>query len=49
MDTVREDLARSDVDAEMTVLSPEDITEQNLDGSDEVENLRNRYYCSSEL
>ncbi|XP_047425356.1 cardiomyopathy-associated protein 5 [Mugil cephalus] len=38
---VREDLARSDVDAEMTVLTPEDITGQNLDGSDEVENLRN--------
>ncbi|XP_040915590.1 cardiomyopathy-associated protein 5 [Toxotes jaculatrix] len=41
MDTVTEDFARSDVDAEMTVLTPEDVTEQNLDAADEVENLRN--------
>ncbi|XP_018549784.1 cardiomyopathy-associated protein 5 [Lates calcarifer] len=41
MDTVTEDFARSDVDAEMTVLTPEDITEQNIDAGDEVENLRN--------
>ncbi len=43
MDALTEDLARGDVDAEMTVLTPEDITEQNLGSSDEVENLRNRY------
>lgn len=43
MDTVTEDFARSDVDAEMTVLTPEDITEQNIDAGDEVENLRNRW------
>lgn len=43
MDTLTEDFARSDVDTEMTVLTPEDITEQNLEASDDVENLRNRY------
>lgn len=42
MDALTEDLARADVDTEMTVLTPEDITEQNLGASDEVENLRNR-------
>ncbi|XP_008286807.1 cardiomyopathy-associated protein 5 [Stegastes partitus] len=41
MDAVMEDLVRSDVDAEMTVLTPEDITGQNLDAGDEVETLRN--------
>ncbi|XP_034458403.1 cardiomyopathy-associated protein 5 [Hippoglossus hippoglossus] len=41
MDSVTEDFARSDVDGEMTALTPEDITEENLDASDEVENLRN--------
>ncbi|XP_023128816.2 cardiomyopathy-associated protein 5 [Amphiprion ocellaris] len=41
MDTVTEDFARSDVDAEMTVLTPEDITGQNVDAGDEVETLRN--------
>ncbi|XP_070707258.1 cardiomyopathy-associated protein 5 [Pempheris klunzingeri] len=41
MDALTEDLARSDVDTEMTVLTPEDITEQNLEASDEVEHLRN--------
>nr|XP_019937922.1 PREDICTED: cardiomyopathy-associated protein 5-like isoform X1 [Paralichthys olivaceus] len=41
MDSVTEDLARSDVDAEMMVLTPEDITEENLDACDDVENLRN--------
>ncbi|KAK2818686.1 hypothetical protein Q5P01_024247 [Channa striata] len=41
MDELPEDFARSDVDAEMTVLQPEDLTEQNLEDSDEVENLRN--------
>lgn len=47
MDTLTEDFARSDVDTEMTVLQPEDITEQNLEAGDEVENLRNRYKSSS--
>lgn len=42
MDTAIEDFAQSDVDAEMTVLTPEDITEQSLEASDEVENLQNR-------
>lgn len=42
MDSVTEDFARSDADTEMTVLTPEDITEESLDVSDEVENLRNR-------
>ncbi|AWP00701.1 putative cardiomyopathy-associated protein 5-like [Scophthalmus maximus] len=41
MDSVTEDFARSDADTEMTVLTPEDITEESLDVSDEVENLRN--------
>ncbi|XP_038590445.1 cardiomyopathy-associated protein 5 [Micropterus salmoides] len=36
-----EDLARSDVDTEMTVLTPEDISEENPEDSDDVENLRN--------
>ncbi|CAB1417755.1 unnamed protein product [Pleuronectes platessa] len=40
MDSVTEDFARSDVDAEMTALTPEDIIEETLDASDEVENLR---------
>lgn len=43
MDSLTEDFAHSNVDSEMTVLQPEDITEQNLEGSDDVENLRNRY------
>lgn len=43
MDTLTEDFVRSDVDTDMTVLQPEDITEQNLEAGDEVENLRNRY------
>ncbi len=43
MDTVTEALPGSDMDAEMTVLTPADVTEQNLDASDEVEDLRNRY------
>nr|XP_046231291.1 cardiomyopathy-associated protein 5-like [Scatophagus argus] len=41
MDTWTEGLAGSDVDTEMTALTQEDITEQNLDASDEVEHLRN--------
>ncbi|XP_041825152.1 cardiomyopathy-associated protein 5 [Melanotaenia boesemani] len=41
MDTVSEDVTRSDVDAEMTMLVSDDVTEQNADVSDEVENLRN--------
>ncbi|XP_041666224.1 cardiomyopathy-associated protein 5 [Cheilinus undulatus] len=41
MDAVTEDLIRADTDAEMTVLSPEEFAEQNLEGSDEVEHLRN--------
>ncbi|KAF1377803.1 hypothetical protein PFLUV_G00204530 [Perca fluviatilis] len=41
MDALTEDVARSDMDTEMTALTPEDITEQNLEGSDEVEILRN--------
>ncbi|KAG7499757.1 hypothetical protein JOB18_048387 [Solea senegalensis] len=41
MDTVTEDFERSDVDAEMMVLTPEDITEKNLGASDEVEDLQN--------
>lgn len=42
MDTVTEGSAVPDVDAEMTALTPED-TKQNLEASDEVEHLRNRY------
>ncbi|KAM6975865.1 uncharacterized protein LKV04_015128 [Tautogolabrus adspersus] len=41
MDTLTEDLTRADVDPEMTVLSPDEFTEQNLEGGDEVELLRN--------
>ncbi|XP_043951954.1 cardiomyopathy-associated protein 5 [Gambusia affinis] len=41
MDTLTEDLARADVEAEMTMLGAEDATEQNVEASDEVENLRN--------
>ncbi|XP_054908324.1 cardiomyopathy-associated protein 5 [Poeciliopsis prolifica] len=41
MDTLAEDLARSDVEAEMTMLGAEDAPEQNVEASDEVENLRN--------
>ncbi|XP_051268827.1 cardiomyopathy-associated protein 5 [Dicentrarchus labrax] len=41
MDTASEGLARSDVDTEMTALTSEDVPEQNLDASDEVEHLRN--------
>lgn len=44
MDTLTEDLARSDVEAEMTMLGVEDAAEQNVEASDEVENLRNRYF-----
>lgn len=43
MDALTEDGARADVDAEMTALTPEDVTGQSLEGGDEVENLRNRY------
>lgn len=43
-----EDFARSDVvDSDMTVLTPEDVTGQNVDSTDEVENLRNRYVVDS--
>lgn len=45
MDTLTEDLARADVEAEMTMLGAEDATEQNVEASDEVENLQNRYFC----
>ncbi|XP_029940449.1 cardiomyopathy-associated protein 5 [Salarias fasciatus] len=41
MDTVAEDFARSDVDPEMTVLTPDDFTGINSEAGDEVENLRN--------
>lgn len=41
MDPATEDSAQSDADPEMTVLTPEDITEQNLYVGDEVETLRN--------
>lgn len=41
MDTLTEALVRADVDTEMTALPSENITEQNLDASDEVEDLRN--------
>ncbi|KAF3701782.1 Cardiomyopathy-associated protein 5 [Channa argus] len=41
MDALTEDFARSDVETEMTVLQPEDLTETNLEDSDEVENLQN--------
>ncbi|XP_060917557.1 cardiomyopathy-associated protein 5 [Labrus mixtus] len=41
MDPLTEDLTRADVDAEMTVLTPDEFTEQILEGSDEVEHLRN--------
>ncbi|CAJ1070442.1 cardiomyopathy-associated protein 5 [Xyrichtys novacula] len=41
MEAVTEDLIRADVDAEMTVLTPEEFTEQNPEDSDEVEHLRN--------
>lgn len=43
MDTLTEGLVGSDVDTEMTALTPVDITEQNLDASDEMEHLQNRY------
>lgn len=42
MDTMAEDFGHSDADIEMRVLTPEDITQPNLDACDEVENLRNR-------
>ncbi|KAI3362115.1 hypothetical protein L3Q82_012434, partial [Scortum barcoo] len=41
MDVLTKDLARADADTEMTMLTPEDITEQNPGASDEVEDLRN--------
>ncbi|XP_037608197.1 cardiomyopathy-associated protein 5 [Sebastes umbrosus] len=41
MDALTEEAGRADVDAEMTALTPEDVTGQNLEASDEVENLRN--------
>ncbi|KAL3041946.1 hypothetical protein OYC64_020007 [Pagothenia borchgrevinki] len=41
MDALTEEVAPSDVDPEMTALTPEDFTGQNLEASDEVENLRN--------
>ncbi|KAF7217488.1 cardiomyopathy-associated protein 5 [Nothobranchius furzeri] len=40
METSMEDFARSDVDAEMTILTSDDVTGQNTDHADEVENLR---------
>lgn len=43
MDTLTVDFGRSDVDTEMRVLTPEDITEHNIEAGDDVENLRNRY------
>lgn len=47
MDTLTGVLAGSDMDAEMTALTPEETTEQNFDTSDEVEHLQNRYMCRS--
>lgn len=41
MDALAEDFARSDMDGEMTVLTREDVDEQEL--SEEVESLQNRY------
>ncbi|KAK5901146.1 hypothetical protein CgunFtcFv8_026045 [Champsocephalus gunnari] len=41
MDALTEEVAPLDVDPEMTALTPEDFTGQNLEASDEVENLRN--------
>ncbi|MEQ2220478.1 hypothetical protein ILYODFUR_005912 [Ilyodon furcidens] len=41
MDTWTEDLSRSDVEAEMIMLSANDVAEQNAEASDEVEILRN--------
>ncbi|XP_017296826.1 cardiomyopathy-associated protein 5 [Kryptolebias marmoratus] len=41
MDKAIEDFTRSDVDAEMTMLTPDDVMDQNTDPSDEVENLQN--------
>ncbi|KAM9734874.1 uncharacterized protein ACNS7B_014313 [Menidia menidia] len=41
MDTSTEDFTRSDVDAEMTMLTPDDVAGQSADVGDEVENLRN--------
>lgn len=48
MDALTEEAGRADVDvdAEMTALTPEDVTGQNLEASDEVENLRNRLQIS---
>lgn len=42
MDTVTEDFAQSEVDTEMRVLSPEDLAEEHLEATDEVEILQNR-------
>lgn len=39
MEALTEDFSRPE---EMTVLAPEDFSEQNIDTSDEVENLRKR-------
>lgn len=47
MDTLTGGLAGSDMDAEMTALTPEETPEQNFDTSDEVEHLQNRYTCRS--
>lgn len=47
MDTLTEGMAASDVDAEMTALTPDDINEDSADASDEVEHLQNRFTCSS--
>lgn len=44
MATMTEDLSRSDVEPEMKMLGADDAGEQNAEASDEVENLRNRYY-----
>ncbi|KAM4528179.1 uncharacterized protein PAE49_000119 [Odontesthes bonariensis] len=41
MDTVSADFTRSDADPEMTMLTPDDVTGQDTDVGDEVENLRN--------
>lgn len=42
MDTLTEDVSRADLDSEMRVLTPEDITGRDLEAGDEVELLRNR-------
>lgn len=44
METANEDFAPADVDAVMTMLTPGDVLRQDIDTSDEVESLRNRYF-----